>query len=124
MSSVDVNGGVMETKQLEPAEIIRGEMGTWTHPVYSNYVSENLDGKEHISRDEWDQLKNHFNIQTVTFWMEGHVSPDDWETMMDDCDITKWNPIAPNGFFLIDIHFGEDDAYALFARNKREVEVA
>ena len=71
-----------------------------------------------------NELKRHFNIQTVTFWMEGHVNPDDWETMMDACDITKWNPIAPNGFFLIDIHFSEDDAYALFARNKREVEVA
>jgi len=44
--------------------------------------------------------------------------------MMDDCDITKWDPIAPNGFFLIDINFSEDDAYALFARNKSEIEVA
>lgn len=115
---------VMEKKQLEPVEIIRGEMGTWTHPVYSSYVSENLDGKEYISRDEWDQLKNHFNIQTVTYWMEGHVNPDEWEKMMDACDISTWDPIAPHGFFLIDIHFGEDDAYALFARNKREIEVA
>lgn len=114
----------METKQLEPAEIIRSEMGTWTHPEYAKYLTEKFDGKECISRDEWDELKRHFNIQTVTFWMEGHVNPDDWETMMDACDITKWNPIAPNGFFLIDIHFSEDDAYALFARNKRESEVA
>jgi len=103
----------METKQLEPAEIIRSEMGTWTHPEYAEYLADKLKDAEYISRDEWGELKRHFNIQTVTFWMEGHVSPDDWETMMDDCDITKWNPIAR-----------EDDAYALFARNKRESEVA
>lgn len=114
----------MEVKRLEPAEIIRDEMGTWIHPVYSSYLSKNLDGKEYISRDEWDELKRHFNIQTVTFWMEGHVNPDDWEAMMDTCDISKWNPTAPNGFFLIDMNFSEDDAYALFARNKHESEVA
>nr|WP_314523636.1 hypothetical protein [uncultured Acinetobacter sp.] len=49
---------------------------------------------------------------------------DDWEEMMDDNDITKWDPIAPAGFFLMDIGFGEDDAYAIFARTKRDGEVA
>ena len=114
----------MELKQLEPAEIVRSEMGTWTHPEYSKYLTEKFDGAEWIDQKDWDELKRYFNIDTVTLWMEGCVNGDDWEAMMDDCDITKWDPIAPNGFFLIDIHFGEDDAYALFARNKREVEVA
>lgn len=113
----------METKQLEPAEIIRSEMGTWTYPEYANYLAEKFNGAEFINQSEWDELKRHFNIQTVTFWAEGHVTPDEWETMMDACDITKWNPIAPSGFFLIDINFSEDDAYALFARNKPESEV-
>ena len=114
----------MKDKKLEPTEIVRGEMGTWTHPVYSKYLSENLDGKERVDRDEWEQLKSYFGIQTVTYWMEGHVNPDDWERMMDASDITDWDPIAPTGFFLIDIHFSEDDAYALFARNKHVSEVA
>ncbi|USR72553.1 hypothetical protein [Acinetobacter junii] len=56
--------------------------------------------------------------------MESSVSSDDWESMMDDCDISKWEPIAPHGFFLIDIGFSEDDAYAIFARPKRVSEVA
>ena len=110
-------------KQLEPMEIIRSEMGTWTHPVYMEYNNEVLGDIEFMTKDEWDALRNHFNVDTVTFWMESSVNSDDWETMMDDCDITKWNPIAPNGFFLIDINFSEDDAYAIFARNKRETEV-
>lgn len=114
----------MKFKQLEPAEIVRSEMGTWTHPEYSKYLAEKFDGKERISRDEWDELKRHFNIDTVTLWMEGSANPDDWEIMMDDCDITKWDLIAPNGFFLVDINFSEDDAYAIFARNKYESEVA
>lgn len=114
---------MVETKQLEPAEIIRSEMGTWTHPVYSQYL-ETLGDSEFISQEQWSDFKKHFDIDTVTLWMESSVNSDDWEIMMDNTDITKWDPIAPTGFFLIDISFSEDDAYAIFARNKRESEVA
>ena len=114
----------MEDNKLEPTEIVRGEMGTWTHPVYGAYLDKVFGDKEYISREEWEKFKSHFGIDTVMFWREGSVNTDDWEIMMDDCDITKWDPIAPNGFFLIDINFSEDDAYAIFARNKYESEVA
>lgn len=114
----------MEIKQLEPAEIIRSEIGTWTHPEYAKYLDKEFQGAEWINQEDWDQLEKHFNIDTVKFWMEGSVSEDDWEAMMGAGDITNWDPIAPNGFFLIDIHFSEDDAYAIFAREKRESEVA
>jgi hypothetical protein len=113
----------MSINKLEPMDIIRNEMGTWTHPVYSEYLANNLSDQEYITVGEWEDLKNHFNIDTVTFWMESCVNIDDWEEMNDSADISKWNPIAPNGFFLIDIHFGEDDAYAIFARNKLETEL-
>ena len=110
-------------RKIEPTEVIRSEMGTWTHPVYSQYL-ETFGDAEFISQEQWDALKKHFNIDTVTLWMESSVSGDDWEVMMDNTDITKWEPIAPNGFFLIDINFSEDDAYAIFARNKYVSEVA
>lgn len=117
-------GGGMEDNKLEPTEIVRSEMGTWTHPDYAKYMNEHLENEEYVSREEWEKFKSHFGVDTVTLWMEGCINSDDWETMMDDCDITKWDPIAPNGFFLIDINFSEDDAYAIFARNKYESEVA
>lgn len=114
----------MEIKQLTPVEIKRDETGSWIHPEFLNYLN-SLDGDaEFISDNEWCELKNHFNVETVTLWMESSVSSDDWESMMDDCDISKWDPIAPHGFFLIDIGFSEDDAYAIFARPKRVSEVA
>lgn len=114
----------MEINQLEPTDIIRSEMGTWSHPAYIDLLCEMIGDKEYVTKDEWDNFKKELNIDTVTFWMESSVNSDDWEIMMGDCDITKWEPIAPNGFFLIDINFSEDDAYAIFARNKRESEVA
>ena len=109
----------METKQLEPAEIVRDEMGAWSHPDYCTYLDKHHANEESISKKDWDEMLRYFNIETVIFFLESSVSSDDWEIMMDECDISKWNPIAPNGFFLIDIHFGEDDAYALFAREIR-----
>ena len=32
--------------------------------------------------EEWAELKRHFNIETVTLWMESSVSSDDWESMI------------------------------------------
>ena len=87
-------------------------------------MNEHLENEEYVSREEWEKFRNHFGVDVVMFWMESSVNSDDWEIMMDACDITKWDPIAPNGFFLIDINFSEDDAYAIFARNKYESEVA
>ena len=117
-------GGVMDTKQLTPVEIKRDETGSWIHPEFLKYLNSLEDDAEFITNEDWRKFKSDFNVETVTFWMESSVSSDDWESMMDDCDISKWDPIAPHGFFLIDIGFSEDDAYAIFARPKRVSEVA
>ena len=114
----------MDIKQLNPIEVIRDETGSWIHPEFLKYLN-NLDGdSEFITDEDWHEFKSDFNVETVTLWMESNVSSDDWESMMDDCDISKWEPIAPHGFFLIDIGFSEDDAYAIFARPKRVSEEA
>ena len=111
---------MMEINQLKPAEIVRDDMGQWIHPEFGEYLDQHHRNQECITQSEWDAIKQHFNIETVTLWMESSVSEDDWEIMMDASDITKWDPIAPHGFFLIEIGFSEDDAYALFAREIRE----
>ncbi|WP_119686458.1 hypothetical protein [Acinetobacter ursingii] len=110
----------MEINQLKPAEIVRDDMGQWIHPEYCAYINALSGESDYFTKEEWAELKRHFNIETVSIWMESSVSEDDWVIMMDASDITKWEPIAPHGFFLIDIGFGEDDAYACFAREIRE----
>ena len=114
----------MDIKQLTPVEIKRDETGSWIHPDFLNYLNSLESESDFFTNEEWAELKRHFNIETVTLWMESSVSSDDWESMMDKCDMSKWDPIAPHGFFLIDIGFSEDDAYAIFARPKRVSEVA
>ena len=114
----------MEINQLKPADIVRDESGFWSHPEFSDYLEKHHENQEWISQAEWDELKLYFNIQTVNIYLESSVSEDDWEQMMDDCDLSIWDPIAPNGFFLIDINFTEDDAVAIFAREITVSEVA
>ena len=114
----------MEIKKLNPVEIKRDETGSWIHPEFLKYLNSLEDDAEFITNEDWRKFKSDFNVETVTLWMESSVSSDDWESMMDKCDMSKWDPIAPHGFFLIDIGFSEDDAYALFARPKRVSEVA
>ncbi|MGO3385362.1 MAG: hypothetical protein ACTIMQ_11600 [Acinetobacter guillouiae] len=117
---------VMEINQLKPVEVVRDEYGSWIHPEYRKYLDDHFGDKESISLSEWHELKRYFNIQTVSLWLSASVSEDDFEEIMEmeNADLTDWKPIAPNGFFLMDIHFTEDDAIAVFARPIREIEVA
>lgn len=110
----------MSIKQLEPTEVIRDECGTWIHPEFQQYMKDHFNNAEWVSQEQWDEMQRYFNIETTKIYMESSVSFDDWESMMDSCDISKWEPITPHGFFLIDIYFNEDDAEAIFAREIRQ----
>lgn len=111
----------MKFKQLAPVDVVLGKYGQWSHPDLVEYIHENIDDNaEYITNEQWSELKKHFNIETVTFWLSSCVSSDDFEQIMDDCDLSKWNISEPNGFFLIDIGFTEEDAQAIFAREIRK----
>ena len=106
----------MEIKQLKPSEITRDEHGSWLHPEVRKYLDDHHKNQEWIPQVELDELKRYFNIVTTKLYLETSVSNDDYEEMMDACDLSKWDPIAPHGFFLIDICFTEDGAEAIFAK--------
>ncbi len=117
----------MEIKQLEPAEIVRDECGQWVHPDYLKYLNEHFGDAEFVSQEQYDELKRYFNIQTVSLWLSATVSDDEFEEIMDmdSMDLSKWQPTWPDGFFLIDIAYTEEDAQAVFAREiRQECEVA
>lgn len=105
--------------QLKPTEIIRDEMGCWSHPEYLKYLDDNHSEQEWMSQGEWDRIRDYFNIVTVRLYLEGSVSDDQFLEIMDSSDLSKWDPVAPHGFFLIDIGFTEDGAEALFAKEKQ-----
>lgn len=104
--------------QLTPIEVVRDDYGQWTHPVYLKYLDEHFGDDEFITKEQWEEMKRYFNIQTITLWLSSSVSEDDFEEIMEmeTADLSKWNPSNPSGFFLIDIGYTEDDAHAFFAR--------
>lgn len=115
----------MEINQLKPVDVVRDEDGSWAHPEYLKYLDEKHTDQEWLSQSEWDELKRYFNIQTCCLWLSATTSFDDYSEIMESANLSKWNPITPDGFFLIDICFSEeDDALAMFARPIRETEVA
>ncbi|MEW7129217.1 hypothetical protein AB2O84_14420 [Acinetobacter baumannii] len=73
-----------------------------------------------MTQEQWDELKRHFNIVTVETYLESTVSPDEFDEIMDDADLSKWQPMAPHGFFLMSIYFTEDGADAIWAKEKQE----
>lgn len=112
----------MLSNQLLPMKVERNEIGCWVHPVLLEYLGENIQ-EERISREEWKAFEQHFDIQTVTMYLD-ETYGDLYDDVMDSTDLNKWQPIYPDGFFLIDINFYEEGAYAIFARPNRETEVA
>lgn len=107
---------LIETNQLKPCEIKRDKYGLWIHPVYLKYIQDHFGDSEWISQKQYDELKKHFNIVTARIYLEGSVSEDLYEEITQSSNLTKWEPIAPHGFFLIQIANTDDDAYALFAK--------
>ena len=108
---------ILKTDQLMPVEVERNRFGAWTHPEVVKYLRENgLDTYEVLSSDDWEELKRYFNIGTVKFYLEAHVSEDLYEEILDKTDLNLWDPIPPHGFFLMSINFTEDGAEAVWAK--------
>ena len=107
-------------EQLTPVEVDRDDCGQWSHPKLVKYLDEIIGDEDYVTTEQWEKFKKDFNIETVTFWLSACVSGDEFEQIMDDCDLSKWNINEPNGFFLIDIAFTEEDAQAIFAREIRQ----
>lgn len=108
-------------KQLKPVEVVRNQYGEWTHPEVDVYLKNILgDDAEFMTQEQWDELKRHFNIVTVKTYLESTVSADEFDEIMDDADLSKWQPLAPHGFFLMSIYYTEDGADAIWAKEKLE----
>ncbi|VXA58239.1 conserved hypothetical protein [Acinetobacter proteolyticus] len=107
---------VIDTNQLKPCEIKRDKYGSWIHPVYLKYIQDHFGNSEWISQEQYDALKKHFNIVTTRIYLEGSVSEDLYKEISQSSDLTKWDPIAPHGYFLIQIGQDDDDTFALFAK--------
>lgn len=109
----------MKQTKLVPMEAVRDENGCWTHPQYRDMLDalycEDYDG---ITHDRYRKGLLDLGIKdTKALWLsnDDSISIEQYEDMWETCDLTSWNPKAPDGYVLIDIGWGEDDTFARFA---------
>lgn len=109
----------MKQTKLVPMEAVRDENGCWTHPQYRDMLDalycEDYDG---ITHDRYRKGLLDLGIKdTKALWLsnDDSISIEQYEGMLETCDLTSWNHKAPDGYVLIDIGWGDSDAFARFA---------
>lgn len=108
----------LRKKLLTPREIIRDEQGWLTHPDMPCC-------DEDVRADE---LLAAFHIDTAFVSMESDGNEDACEAYFErgDADCSAWTPTPPTGegWLLLEIYDTEDGPYALYGRDRYEVERA
>ncbi|AUC05524.1 hypothetical protein PFCIP103579_0346 [Prolinoborus fasciculus] len=115
-------------KQLEPAEIIRDQYGFWTHPVFSEYLDHVIGDSESMTLEQFEELKQHFNVDFSKVEMEFDASEEVASRYWDHEEleaVAYWNPSKPKGdadWFLVSINDTEDGPVAWWAKPKNTID--
>ncbi|EIM8713274.1 hypothetical protein LN644_003183 [Salmonella enterica] len=90
----------------------RDQCGYWTHPLYEEFCA----GRESISSIEFDAWLNKNGLE----WKVSYRDDEEIDTDVDWCDISAWQPEAPegDGWFVGSIHDTENGAVCIWLRNK------
>ena len=107
-------------KQLKPVEVVRDSYGEFVHPEYQKYWYDNFDGADRITKEQSNNLLNDLNVEIKTTKLEDDtsVSEEILEEIMESCNLSKWTPETPEGYFVVGYWFNEDSAVAVFAKEK------
>lgn len=105
----------VENEVIEPLQVIRDDMGCWTHPAWPD------DGDECAILKSWFaehgleffivELEND-NEELAGRWFEDGL-----------CDCTTWEPTMPDGdgWFIFSIHDTEDGPICVWVRHSQAV---
>ena len=105
--------------RLEPVEVIRDGMGQFVHPTYHKYWADCFGDVEHITNEQYHNMLDELGVVAKHIYLS--CDDIDYETvdhLMEQADITEWNPTIPEGYFVVGYWFTEDDAVAVFAKHK------
>lgn len=98
---------------IQPEQISRDEYGFWTHSQFPDF-----DGREIITKEEWDQWCAENNITTNVVHFEYDAPEELQDEWYEDglCDCNKWEPTKPvDNAFLLSLHDTDDGPIAIFA---------
>lgn len=111
-------------KLLQKIPVVRDENGYFCHPDLLHFWQVTMDGAEHCSKEQWEDLERRAGIKTKIVHLENE-SPDHpaYVSYFDGCngDISQWDPSPPPGWWLIDISDNEDGPFAVWATHAEGV---
>ncbi|EAZ4510980.1 hypothetical protein CAM24_19445 [Salmonella enterica] len=90
----------------------RDQYSYWTHPLYDEFCA----GREVISSDDFNTWLDKNGLE----WKVSYRDDEEIDTDVDWCDISAWQPEAPegDGWFVGSIHDTENGAVCIWLRNK------
>lgn len=96
---------------FEPVEVVRDDIGMWTHPDYPNW-------EENVSSDEIKAWLSEHDLAASVVCFEWDAEEELFERYYEKDDITAvcdWLPTSPTeDHFLVSIHDTEDGPVAIF----------
>lgn len=115
-------------EKLEPMPVMQtAHKPFWSHPVFSEYLDEVLQGAECVTRSQIKQIEDHFNCELYCGMME-YDAPDELIERYGDGDnsaLLDWKPTPPSGkpgWFIVMICDTEDGAQVWWAIPKVDPE--
>lgn len=106
--------------KLKPMKFERDQYGSWIHPVYAETWEVLFEDIEWLNTEQAETFKNALGVDFKYLQLESdpNISYEEWDRMHKECDLSKWNPEIPEGYFEVGYWFTEDDAVAVFAKEK------
>jgi hypothetical protein len=103
---------------LQQIPIVRDQDGYFIHPDLLHFWTVTMDGAEHCTPQQWEDLEKRAGIKTSIYHL-GNESMDHpaYVSYFDNgnLDISAWDPSPEPGWWLIEIGDSEDGPYAVYA---------
>lgn len=106
--------------KLKPMKVERDQYGCWIHPVYNETWNELFEDCERLNTEHAKLLNDTLGVyfKYTKLGDDPKISYEEWERMHEECDLSNWKPKLPKGYFEVGYWFTEDDAVAVFAKEK------
>jgi len=103
---------------LKQIPVARDEDGYFMHPDLRHFWDVTMDGAEHCTPQQWEDLETQAGIKTQIVYLE--TDPLEHPVVVSyfnngDPDISAWDPSPPPGWWLINICDAEDGPFAVWA---------
>ncbi|WP_257757848.1 hypothetical protein [Burkholderia glumae] len=115
------------TALLQQIPVVRDENGYFIHPDLLHFWTVTMDGAEHCTPQQWEDLETRAGIKTSIYHLESeNIDHPAYVSYFDNgsADISEWDPSPEPGWWLIEIGDSDDGPYAVHATHATQQESA